>query len=130
MEYMHSVCIFECFICNVSWAFGTALPQINNTGFIDIETNYQSGEDTPVGYNATVISGIVFDGNRAIGGGVGASFICDAHDACANITVKNTFVKNSQDPWRCKYIKSFTTSNNTGEQALRTTPLVLETTRI
>ena len=80
--------------------------------------NYQSGESIPVGYNATAISGIVFDGNQAIGGGTGASFHCDSQDACSNITVKNTFVANSQDPWDCKYVSSFTTSNNTGEASL------------
>ena len=90
----------------------------NNTGFIDMETNYQSGDDQPKGYPATVVKNIVFTGNRALGGGTGASFVCSVHDVCENVTVTNNTVANNADPWNCKFIHSYTTSGNTGEEKL------------
>ena len=91
----------------------------NNTGFIDMETNYQTKSNTPPkGYAATAVRNIVFTGNRALGGGTGAAFVCSVNDACDNITVTNNTVANNADPWNCKYIKTFTTSDNTGEESL------------
>ena len=91
---------------------------INNTGFIDMETNYQSGDTPPVGYKATVVSNIVFDSNSAVGGATGATFSCSKVDTCHNITITNNTVANSDDPWNCKYIASWTAKGNTGEEAL------------
>jgi hypothetical protein len=92
----------------------------NNSGFIDMETNYQSGDSPPVGYAPTSVRNIVFDSNRAIGGATGASFVCSVHDSCHNISVTNNTVLHSADPWNCKYIDSYTTSGNTGEADLET----------
>eukprot|EP00662_Eupelagonemidae_sp_cell21_P030340 gene30340-biopygen47342 len=90
----------------------TDLLLYNNTGFIDMETNYQSGDVAPVGYPATAVKNIVFTGNRALGGGTGASFVCSVKDACENITVTNNTVANNPNPWHC--------NKNTGEDSLET----------
>ena len=92
---------------------------INNTGFIDMETNYQSGDTPPSGYAPTTVRDIVFSGNRVLGSGTGASFVCSVHDACDNITVTNNTVAQNANPWHCKFVRSFTTSNNTGESDLQ-----------
>jgi polygalacturonase len=84
----------------------------NNTGFIDVETNYQSGDTPPVGYPATKVSNITFSGNRALGTATGASFVCSVRDFCENIIVTDNFVKNSADPWHCSFIDTYSTSGN------------------
>lgn len=90
----------------------------NNTGFIDLETNYQSGEDLPVHYPKTVVKDISFIGNRALGHGVGATFACDVNDVCHNITVSGNTIANSENSWNCKYIETWTAAGNTGETNL------------
>jgi len=84
----------------------------NNTGFIDMETNYQSGDTPPVGYPATKVRNISFVGNRALGGGTGATFKCSVHDFCEELTVMDNFVANSQQPWHCEFIETYTASGN------------------
>ena len=74
--------------------------------------------NTVLGYAATVVKNIVFTGNQVLGGGTGAQFGCSVNDACDNITVTSNFVANSKDPWGCRFIKTFTTANNTGEADL------------
>jgi len=93
----------------------------NNTGFIDLETNYQTKDNSPPkGYAATVVRDITFTGNRALGGGTGATFLCSVNDPCDNITVTNNTVANNPNPWNCHFIKTFTTADNTGEDKLET----------
>ena len=84
-----------------------------------METNYQSGDTPPSGYAPTTVRDIVFSGNRVLGSGTGASFVCSVHDACDNITVTNNTVAQNANPWHCKFVRSFTTSNNTGESDLQ-----------
>jgi polygalacturonase len=103
------------FLENIVFADNTIY---NTTGFIDLETNYQSGDDAPVGYAPTVVKDIVFVGNRALGAGTGASFVCSVKDVCENITVTNNTVAQSADPWHCKFVHTFTVGGNTGEDAL------------
>ena len=64
---------------------------------------------TSKGYAATAVRNIVFTGNKVLGSGTGASFGCSVNDACDNITVTNNVVVNNDDPWGCKYIKTFAT---------------------
>lgn len=91
----------------------------NNTGFIDMETNYQTKSNTPpTGYAATAVRNIVFTGNKVLGSGTGADFGCSVNDACENITVTNNTVVHNDDPWRCQYIKTYTSAGNTGETSL------------
>jgi hypothetical protein len=92
----------------------------NNSGFIDMETNYQSGDTAPVGYAPTAVKNIVFTGNRALGSATGASFVCSVKDACENITVTNNTVANNPKPWHCKFIHTYTAEGNTGEAELDT----------
>merc|ERR1711871_1447772 len=83
----------------------------NNSDFILLETDYQSGDDLPTDYAPTTVKDIVFTGNRALGSATSASFGCSAKDACHNITVINNTIAGNQNPWGCHYIASFTTSN-------------------
>ena len=134
------------FLENIIFADNTIY---NNSGFIDLETNYQTGDDAPVGYAPTgtlcrraapacssctwlltssltftptlpspVVKDIVFTGNKALGAGTGATFVCSVKDVCENITVTNNTVANNNNPWHCKYVHTFTTGGNTGEDAL------------
>ena len=88
---------------------------INNTGFIDMQTNYQSGDVAPVGYPATVVRNISFIGNRAIGGATGATWTCSVKDACEDLTVINNTiagVRGGQNPFSCAFIQSFDVHGN------------------
>lgn len=60
------------------------------------------------GYAATAVRNIVFTGNKVLGSGTGADFGCSVNDACENITVTNNTVVHNDDPWRCQYIKTYT----------------------
>lgn len=84
----------------------------NNTGFIDMQTNYQTGDTPPKGYPATKIRNIAFIGNRALGAGYGATFACSIHDFCENITVVNNYVAAGGRPWGCQYIDTYNASGN------------------
>lgn len=105
------------FLENIVFANNTIY---NNTGFIDLETNYQSGDDAPVGYASTVVKDIVFTGNKVLGAGTGATFVCSVKDVCENITVTDNIVAHNADPWHCKFVHTYTTGGNTGENALAT----------
>ena len=103
-------------IANISFVNNTIY---NNTGFIDMQTNYQSGDTPPVGYPPTRVENITFAGNRAMAGAIGASFVCSVHDVCERITVVDNYVKRSTDPWHCKFIHTYEVGrNNTGQAAL------------
>ena len=84
----------------------------NSTGFIDMETNYQSGDAPPTKYAPTVVRNVSFENNRAVGAGVGASWVCSANDACDQITVINNTVLHAAHPWSCHYVKSYRVAGN------------------
>merc|ERR1711957_991027 len=84
----------------------------NNSGFIDMETNYQSGDVGPEGYPATVVRNISFVGNRALGGATGVTFKCSVKDVCEEISVINNTVLNSDRPWHCNFVHSYNVAGN------------------
>ncbi|KAG7374611.1 endopolygalacturonase [Nitzschia inconspicua] len=91
----------------------------NNSMFILVETNYH-GENRPQipdRYPKTLVKGIYFRNNRAIGTATAAIFRCDALDPCHEIHVVNNYIANSRndDPWGCEYIQSYHVENNVPE---------------
>jgi len=84
----------------------------NNTGFIFMETNYQSGDEPPKDYPPTTVRDITFSGNRALGHGVGASWTCSVNDVCNQVTVTNNTIDTSGSPWSCHFIKTYNVSAN------------------
>ena len=84
----------------------------NNTGFIDLETSYQSRDQPPMNYTPTIVRNITFANNRAIGSGVGASFVCSVYDVCENIIVVNNTVNSDDNPWHCHFIDTFVVEGN------------------
>lgn len=84
----------------------------NNTGFINMQTNYQSGDTPPVGYPATKVRNISFIGNRALGGGVGASWECSVHDVCEGLTVINNTIHTGHSSWGCHYVHTYNVHGN------------------
>jgi hypothetical protein len=86
----------------------------NNTSFVSLELDYQSGEEPPKDYPPTIVRNISFVGNKALGGAIGASWHCSAHDACEQITVVNNTVLHGDEhnPWNCKYIQSYHVAGN------------------
>ena len=87
----------------------------NNTGFIDMETNYQSGDNPPSAYPPTLVANVTFRGNRALGAATGVAFVCSVHDVCENITVEDNVVESASpgaDPWHCEFVDTFTVSGN------------------
>ena len=85
----------------------------NNTGFINMETNYQSGDVPPVGYAPTEVWNISFIGNRALGGATGAAWVCSVNDVCEGLTVVNNSVLHAEHPWGCHFINTYSVSGNT-----------------
>jgi len=84
----------------------------NNSGFINMQTNYQSGDKGPKDYPATKVRNISFIGNRALGGGVGAGFICSVHDVCEGLTIINNTIDSKQSTWGCHFIHTYNVSGN------------------
>lgn len=86
----------------------------NSSGFIFMETNYQSGDVPPTGYPPTTVRDITFDSNRQLSaaGGHGASWTCSVNDVCTGLTVTNNSIDTKSAPWSCHYIKTYNASAN------------------
>merc|ERR1712038_598678 len=81
-------------------------------GFINMQTNYQSGDTPPKDYPPTKVRNISFISNRALGGGIGAGWICSVNDVCEDITVVNNIIETKHNPWGCHYIHTYNASKN------------------
>eukprot|EP00928_Gymnodinium_smaydae_P063392 TRINITY_DN46979_c0_g1_i2.p1 TRINITY_DN46979_c0_g1~~TRINITY_DN46979_c0_g1_i2.p1 ORF type:complete len:502 (-),score=35.68 TRINITY_DN46979_c0_g1_i2:192-1640(-) len=84
----------------------------NNTGFISLETTYQSRDKPPTDYPPTSVKSIAFIDNKAVGGGWGASWACSQYSVCSDIRVIGNTVLHSQHPWSCHYVDTYYVADN------------------
>lgn len=84
----------------------------NNSAFVLLELDYQSDSEPPARYQPTQVRNISYIGNRALGGAVGAQWHCSIQDACEQIVAINNTILHADDPWSCRYIKTFEVSGN------------------
>ena len=86
----------------------------NNTGFVLVETDYQSHYQTPPPYPTTQIYNISIVGNSAIGTARGMQFGCSEYMPCQDIVVKDNWILNgdAESSYHCHYVASYHVDNN------------------
>ncbi|KAL3935738.1 MAG: hypothetical protein SGBAC_008801 [Bacillariaceae sp.] len=87
----------------------------NNTGFVFIETDYQSNHQEPPPYPTTEIKNISIVGNSAIGMAHAVTIGCSKYMPCDEFTVTDNWIANvptDQDPYVCANVTSYKEERN------------------
>merc|ERR1711862_77088 len=93
----------------------------NNTGFLLIETDYQSNHDNDLlpPYPTTDIRNISFIDNSGLGHAISMNFDCSEFLPCNDIQVKNNWLLDSNNddddnssPYHCSYVQTYELENN------------------
>eukprot|EP00980_Cylindrotheca_fusiformis_P012847 scaffold3170_cov128-Cylindrotheca_fusiformis.AAC.7 len=86
----------------------------NNTGFVFIETDYQSNFQKPPPYPTTEIKNVSILGNSAIGMAHAMTLGCSKYMPCQEITIQDNWIDSSptSDIYHCSNITSYKVEGN------------------